>query len=443
MKRIYWIIGALLLVLIVVAVIAKSKGGDKGTRVTTESPARHDIIETVTANGKIQPENEIKISSDISGEIIELLVKDGDYVKKGQVLTKVNPQIYQSQLERIAASVDQARAQLANAKASKAQADARLLEAELSYKRSVSLHDQKVLSDADFETARSAYEVAKAQQEAAIQSIHSAEFSINSAQASYREATDNLGKTTILAPRDGTIYGLKVEKGERVVGTSQMAGTEMMRIADLNYMVAVVDVNENDIVRVHNGDTATIEVDAYPKKKFKGIVYEMSNAAKTGTVTSSTDQATNFEVRIKILSESYADLKTKLASNESPFRAGMNTTVEIQTNKKVNVMCLPLECVTTRDKNEKDKKTTLEGSTGVTSTIAKDDLEQVVFYADEAMKAKKLVVSTGIQDDKYIEITSAIDEKIKVITGPYSAVSRTMKEGDKLIVVEKSKLFEK
>lgn len=439
MKRTIWWLSGIVGILLVFALIAKQAGwinSDKSIKVSAQKPERHTIIETVSANGKIQPENEIKISSDISGEITELYVKDGDYVHKGQLLAKVNPQIYQSQQDRIAASVDQARAQLANAKASKAQADARLISEEATFKRNTNLHNQKVISDAEYETSKSSYEVAKAQVDAANQTIRGAEFAITSALASLKESTDNLNKTTIIAPNDGTIYGLKVERGERVVGTSQMAGTEMMRIADLNFMMVIVDVNENDIVRVHRGDTSIIEVDAYPGKKFKGVVYEIANAAKSATTVSS-DQATNFEVKIRIVAESYAEIKAKLASNESPFRAGMNATVEIQTGKKEGALCVPIECVTTRDKNDKDKKPASDKA-----TTNKDDMEQIVFVIDSGT-VKKVIVTTAMQDDKFIEVTSALNEDAMIVTGPYSAISRTLKVGDKVQVVEKSKLYEK
>ncbi len=440
MKRIiWWLLGGVLL-LVLIAMIGKKAGwinSDHGIKVSAVKPGRHTIIETVAANGKIQPENEIKISSDISGEITGLFVKDGDYVHKGQVLAKVNPQNYLSQQERIAASVDQSRAQLANARASKTQADARLLAEEATYKRNVSLHSQKVISDADFESSKSAYDVAKAQVEAAYQNIKAAEYAINSAQASLKESNDNLQKTTIVAPNDGTIYGLKVERGERVVGTSQMAGTEMMRVADLNFMMVTVDVNENDIVRVHRGDTSSIEVDAYPNRKFQGVVFEIANAAKSAA-TSGSDQATNFEVKIRMVPSSYADIKARLAGNESPFRAGMNATVDIQTGKIENALCIPIESVTTRDRNEQDKK----NSTDKTS-VSRDDMEQVIFVVDSMNKAKKIIVKTGMQDDKFIEINSALAEQEQVITGPYSAISRTLKSGDKLMVVDKGKLYEK
>ncbi len=440
MKRIIWWLLGVIIVLLVAAFIGKKAGwinSEKGIKVSVIRADHRTIIETVAANGKIQPENEIKISSDISGEITELYVKDGDYVHKGQLLAKINPQIYQSQQDRIAASVDQARAQLANAKASKAQADARLLAEDANFKRNTSLHNQKAISDAEFETSKSTYEVAKAQVEAANQTIRGAEFAITSALASLKESTDNLNKTTILAPKEGTIYGLKVERGERVVGTSQMAGTEMMRIADLNFMMVIVDVNENDIVHVQRGDTSKIEVDAYPGKKFKGVVFEIANAAKS-SISASTDQATNFEVKIRIVATSYLDIKTNLAANESPFRAGMNATVDIETGRKENVLCVPIECVTTRDKNEAEKKKTNDKT-----ATTRDDMEQVIFAVDSLGKAIKIAVLTGIQDDKVIQITSELDDKTQIVNGPYSVVSRTLKEGDKLLVVDKSKLYEK
>jgi HlyD family secretion protein len=450
MKRIiWWILGGLLL-LVVLAMVGKKAGwinSNKGTKVSVVKPEHHTIIETVAANGKIQPENEIKISSDISGEITALYVRDGDYVHKGQLLAKVNPQIYQSQMERLAASVDQSRAQLANAKASKAQADSRLIAEEATYKRNLSLHNQKVISDADFEASTSSYAVAKSQVEAAIQTIRAAEYAINSALASLKEANDNLSKTTITAPNDGTIYALKIERGERVVGTSQMAGTEMMRVADLNYMMVIVDVNENDIVRVHLGDTSTIEVDAYPNRKFKGVVYEIANAAKTA-IAAGTDQATNFEVKIRLVPQSYEDIKVKLKANESPFRAGMNATVDIRTGIKENVLSIPIECVTTRDRNEGEKDKDKDKKPASTTTADKsmaerDAMEQVVFVVDSAGKARKVIVKTGIQDDKFIEILTPIAEDVQVITGPYAAISRTLKAGEKLQVVDKAKLYEK
>ncbi len=440
MKRIIWWLLGIVILLVVVAFIGKKAGwinAKKGIKVSVVSPEYRTIIEMVAANGKIQPENEVKISSDISGEITELFVKDGDYVQQGQVLAKVNPQIYQSQQDRIAASVDQARAQLANAKASKAQADARWIAEEASYKRNTSLHFQKAISDAELEASKSSFDVAKAQVEAANQTIRGAEFAITSALASLKESTDNLNKTTIMAPKEGTIYGLKVQRGERVVGTSQMAGTEMMRIADLNFMMVIVDVNENDIVHIQRGDSSKIEVDAYPGKKFVGVVYEIANAAKS-SLSVSADQATNFEVKIRVVPQSYAEIKSKLAANESPFRAGMNATVDIETGRKEGVLCVPIECVSTRDKNETEKKKTTDKI-----STSRDDLEQIVFMVDSAGNAKKVQVQTGIQDDKFIEITSTLSEKIKIISGPYSAISRTLKDKDKLLVVDKSKLYEK
>lgn len=414
-------------------------GKKEKVKVSIAKTEKRTIIETVTANGKIQPQNEVKISPDVSGEITELLVSEGQYVSKGQLLVKIRPDIYQSQAARVAAGVDNARANMANAMSRKTQADARFKEAEASFARSKKLYDQKVISDSEFEAAQSAYQVAKAEVEAAHQSVKAAEYSINSAIASLKEANDNLSRTSIFAPNDGTIYGLKVKKGERVVGTSQMAGTEMMRLADLNYMEVVCDVSENDIVRISKGDTAFIEVDAYLNKKFKGIVSELSNAANTNLVGSS-DQVTNFQVKIQVLQNSYADLKSKLASNESPFRSGMNASVEIQTDIQDGVLCVPIESVTTRTDEEKGKNKKESKTEETQKTTTTTDIKELVFL-NSAGKVSKRFIKTGIQDDKYIEVTEGLKEGDEVVTGPYTAVSRLLKDGDEITVVAKEKLY--
>ncbi|MFN5706397.1 MAG: efflux RND transporter periplasmic adaptor subunit, partial [bacterium] len=340
-------IGVGTLLLIIVLVIGKKAGwfgASNMLEVAVEKTELRDIVETVSASGKIQPEMEVKISPDVSGEIIALYVKEGDKVTKGQLLVKIRPDVYESYLDRATAALNNSKANLANS-------EARYIQAEQAYQRNSKLHKDKVISDADFEQIKSNYMVAKADVEAA-------RFNIKSAEASVKEAKDNLVKTTIFSPVDGTISKLNVELGERVVGTTQMTGTEMMRIANLSNMEVNVDVNENDINRLSVGDTASIEVDAFLDTKFKGIITEVANSASV--VGTSADQVTNFTVKIRILSESYAHLM-KGKSMPSPFRPGLSATVDIQTNKKTRILTIPIQAVTVRDDtssvNDKKKYT--------------------------------------------------------------------------------------
>ncbi len=424
-----YLIGAVLL-FVVIAIIGKSAGwfgGAAEVNVSVESVSTRTIVQTVSASGKIQPETEVKISPDVSGEITELYVKEGQKVKKGDLLLRIRPDIYESSFSRSTAALNQIKANLANAEARLSQVQAQFRNTETSFARTKKLYEDKVISASEFEQALAGYEAAKADVEAARQNVNAARFNVASAQATVRESQDNLSRTTIFAPVDGTVSKLNVERGERVVGTSQMAGTELMRISNLTSMEVRVDVNENDINRVKLGDTSIIQVDAFLDKKFKGIVTEIASSANiTGL---SADQVTNFSVRIRILPESYQHLIT--STSASPFRPGLSATVDIQTEIAKNALAIPIQAVTTR----------LETDTVVAATNLSAKPLEVVFVVENG-KAVRKQVTTGIQDDMYIEIKGLADG-VQVITAPYIAISKTLKEGTNVKVVDKSKLFER
>lgn len=433
-------------------------GDGNGIKVAAEKAAKRDIIETVTASGKIEPETEVKISPDVSGEIVELPVKVGDRVTKGQLLARIKPDIYESLLERAGAAVSTAKANLLSAKARKEQAKSQFDAAELNFNRNKKLFDQKMISSAEFENVQTAYDGAKGEYEAAVQNVKAAEYNVTSAEAALKESRDNLLKTSIFSPVDATISKLNNRKGERVVGTSQFAGTEIMTLSNLSEMQVNVDVNENDIVRVNLSDTALIEVDAYPDKKFKGIVTEVANSANI--VGISADQVTNFKVLIRILKESYTDLISKDNSSKPVFFPGMSATVDIQTKRVVNVISVPIQAVTTRDtaaEKKSDKKTEksntdlpemeadASGQTRTSASKAVDEKEdknkaECVFVVDNG-KVKLQVVKIGIQDLNYMQIDSGLTGKEVVVTAPYNALSRLLKDGSLVKVVKKEELF--
>jgi len=414
MKLKYIIIAGVLLVIALTVAAATGKLGksETGKKVITQKVGRATIMETVTGSGKIQPEKEVKISSDVSGEIIALPVKEGQSVKKGDLLVKINPDLYQSGLKRARAAVQNARANLS-------QAEARLLSAEQDYKRNKQLFAKGIISKADFDKAETNYKVALATKNAAM-------FSVNSALANLNEAQDNLSRTTIYAPISGTISKLNVEMGERVVGTKQMTGTEIMRIANLNNMEAVVDINENDIVKIKVGDSANIDVDAYLNERFKGVITEIANSADSNL--GSGDQITNFKVKIRVLESSYKHLLKDKPKNYSPFRPGMTASTDIITNIKKDVIAVPISAVTVRsDTIGNTKYSKHEKTTGNTKKF------EVVFVNDHG-KAKLKAVKTGIQDDSNIEIISGLKEGDEIITGPYNLVSKKLKSGDKIVL---------
>jgi HlyD family secretion protein len=421
-KRIYWIIG-IVAALLIVLVTLKKKGviGNSDDSIEIETAAANEItiVETVSATGKIQPEIEVKISSEVSGEIIALPIKEGQVVKKGDLLVKINPDLYTSGYNRTISN-------LSGTKAGLSQADASFKEAKASYDRSKSLFDKGIISKSDWDKAVAAFEVAKASKE-------SAYYNVQSANATVKEAKDNLGRTTIYSPADGTISSLGVELGERVLGTQQMTGTEILRVANLNNMEVEVDVNENDIVKVNIGDSAKIEVDAYLKKEFKGIVTSISNSAST---TTTADQVTNFKVKVRILKESYQDLLEGKPETFSPFRPGMTATVDIITKRKDNVIGIPISSVVVKTDTAATKKFEVKDQGKVTS---KSDKKFECVFVKEGDKAKIRIVKTGIQDDTNIEVISGLKKGDVVITGPYNTVTKDLNSGDKVKTKSDSK----
>jgi HlyD family secretion protein len=454
MKRFVWIIiGAVLLILVVVAV--KTCSGDKGIEVSTEFPKLRNITEVVSANGKVQPETEVKMSSDVSGEIVELYVKEGDRVKKGDLLCRIKPDIYESALDRASATVNSTKASLQNTLAQLEQSKANLANAEANYNRNKKLFDQQVISQQDFDAVKAQYESSRAQVKALEESVKGAEFNINSVQASLKEASTNLAKTYIYAPVDATVSKLNKKRGERVVGTATMEGTEILRLADLNEMEVNVDVNENDIIRVHLKDTALIEVDAYNDRKFKGIVTEVANSPNITGLNA--DQVTNYTVKIRILRESYNDLITE--KNPVVFRPGMSASVEILTRHEKNVISIPIQAVTTRtdslqkpvgakamaardeDGNEVEVKTDDDKKEEKQKEEEKDKKPRPCIFIYRDGKARIVFVKTGIQDNEYIQITEGISDKDEVISAPYGAISKMLYHNVSVNKVDKNKLF--
>jgi len=415
-------------VLIVFAIIGKKKGmfGKPETiDVVVEKPEYRTIIESISANGKIEPVIEVKISPEVSGEIIELPVKEGDKVEKGKLLCRIKPDTYISIRERAEAAVNSSKARLA-------QAQAQLQQSELAYNRNKTLFEQKAISESEFENARTSLQVAKADVNAAL-------YNVSSAEASLKEAKENLAKTTIYAPMNGTISKLSVELGERVVGTAQMAGTEILRIADLTRMEARVSVNENDIVRVKLNDTSLIYVDAYPDQIFKGVVTQIANSASVTGVA--TDQVTTFEVRILLMENSYKHLVTDRKPN--PFRPGMSTTVDIQTTTRYNVLSVPIQAVTTRSDSVSINAGSLsEENENTTEQAEKSKLKEVVFIA-KGDTASMVYVKTGIQDNRNIEVLEGLSDSADVVVAPFSAISRRLQDGKLVKKVTQDKLFQK
>ena len=459
-KTVKWILiilGILVAVLIVGKLIAGK--GDEGIKVSTEKATKRMIIETVNATGKVYPEVEVKISPDISGEITELNVLEGDSVKKGQVLARIYADIYATQRDQAAAAVNQQQAMTANSQSQLDALKASMDQAERTYNRQKQLLDDKVISKAEFEQAESAYLSAKANYNAAIESIKGNKASIASAQANLSRANKDLSRTTLIAPMNGVISSLSVKKGERVAGNSFALGTEMMRVADMTVMEVRVNVGENDIVKVNIGDSADVEVDAYNNRKFKGIVTQIAASTATsasGLTSTASNDVTNYEVRIRLDAGSYSDLIDPKKSKKFVFRPGMNASADIKTKRHDDVLSVPINSVSARvkgsdksieDKKKEDKKNKpnddQDNQDNNNATVNSDELEEVVFVLQKDGKVKKTIVKTGIQDINYIEILNGINPGDELVTGPYNAVSKTLKDGNKVKVVPKDKLFEK
>ena len=425
MKRITWIIIALVALVVLLIILKKAGvlGKDNGVKVTAEKAMRRTIIETVNASGKIYPEIEVKISPDVSGEITELTVEEGDSVKKGQVLARIYADIYATQRDQAAAAVSQQQAMASNGSAQLQALKSAMQTTKSTYDRQKQLLEEKVISRSEFEQAENAFLTAQSNYNAALQSIRANQAAVQSAASNLQKTNKDLSRTIITAPMSGVVSLLNVKKGERVVGNSMMAGTEMMRIADISIMEVQVDVSENDIPKVKMGDTVIVEVDAYTNRKFKGIVTKIASSNTTATTSTTTTSADviNYKVHIRLLASSYSDL---LAQNNLPFRPGMTASAEIQTQRGDNRLSVPINAVTSRVR---------DGGA---------DLEEVVFVLSTDNAAKKVKVRTGIQDINYIEILSDLNEGDRIVTGSYNTISKLLNDGMKVMVVEKDKLFD-
>ncbi|MBX2962815.1 MAG: efflux RND transporter periplasmic adaptor subunit [Cyclobacteriaceae bacterium] len=403
-------------------------GKPKELEVELAKAKRATIIEKVSASGTVQPVTEVKLAPEVSGEIRELLVEDGDSVSKGTLLVKLRPDTWISQLERAEASLNQQRANMVASEASLSRTEATYIRTKQDYERQEKLWNEKVISEADWQLVQQNFKVAENDLKSAKQSLEAARYIVRSSEATVNEARENVRLTNVVAPMDGRVSKLNVKKGERVVGTAQMQGTEMLRIADLSIMEVRVSVNENDIVRVHIGDTAIIDVDAYANAnlQFKGIVTHIANTAKDKV---SSDAITEFEVRILILNDSYKDLVQ--SGKRYPFRPGMTASVEILATRKDSVISVPLAAVTTRMAD--DKKSTGSSSQPTSSQKpAEKKQDKVVVFINDGGVAKMVEVKTGISDYDNIEIVSGISDSTEIITGPFLLVSKRLKEGDKI-----------
>ncbi|HNV98024.1 MAG TPA: efflux RND transporter periplasmic adaptor subunit [Chitinophagales bacterium] len=429
--RLIKILGAIVVVLIVIVLIGSSKGwfsGGAGIPVSAEVVAKRSVVETVTASGKIYPVSQVAIAAEISGEIVELPIKEGDKVKEGDLLMRINPDLYESQVEQAQAGLDNTKAQLATARGRVLQTKMQMDNAKIAFDRSTQLLKDKVISQQEFEQSQLAYQTAQAEYQISQESVTAMEYTVKSSEAMLKEMRNNFKRTAIYAPANGTVVGLNKKKGEKVLGTIQMTGDQLMTIADLTNMEIQVDVSESDVLRIDVGDTAEIEVDAYLNRKFKGVVFQIANSAGTsGSVLSSvTDQATNFKVKIYILPESYQDLMDKGGENKYPFYPGMSATVEIKTDVSENVLTVPIQAVAARE------DTTAQGK--------EKPVKEIVFVL-EGDKVKEVTVKSGLQDDAYIEIKEGLKEGTKVISGPYNTITNVLKDGD-MVKVEKTPMKE-
>lgn len=458
-KKTKWLLislGALIVLLVVLSKMGVF-GKAEGIKVTTEKVQKRTIIEVVNASGKVYPEIEVKVSPDISGEITELNVMEGDTVKKGQILGRIYADIYSSQRDQAASGVAQSEAQVATSMAQVANAQANLEalkasleQAQRTFDMQKKLFDEKVISRNEFNVADAALKSARANYNAALESIRggqagvqSAKANVQSARAVLERANKDLSRTAIIAPMEGVVSLLNVKKGERVVGSNMMAGTEMLRIADMSKIEVRVDVGENDVPKVKIGDKAVVTIDAYSERKFTGVVMQIASsntgAAQASQLATGND-VTQYKVYIRLDTSSYADLVGKRGS--FPFRPGMNASADIQTETHVNVLSVPINAVTTRDIVD-STATRVTGDDEKEPIKNDDDLEVVVFVVGTDNKVKKVKVGTSIQDLNYIEITGGLKDGETVVSGPYDVVSKTLKEGSEVKVVDKKDLFEK
>ena len=450
-KKLIWILVGL--VVLVVGLVALSKSGvlgkDEGTKVSAEKVTRKTIVETVNASGKLYPEVEVKVSPDISGEIVELTVDEGDSVKKGQVLARIYGDIYTTQRDQAAAMVNQQQASVSNSSAQMEALKAAMDQAKRVYDRQKQLVDEKVISRSEFEQAESAYLSAQANYNASNQMIRGNQAGVLSARANLLKANKDLSRTAVVAPMDGVVSLLSVKKGERVVGASMMAGTEMMRVADMNYIEVIVDVGENDVPKVKYNDSAIVEIDAYNNRKFRGLVTKIASSTSTATsAAATTNDVTNYKVHIRLLRDSYADLIDSKGKGSFPFRPGMSASADILTKRHENALSIPINAVTTREKNSDVAVETRKQSnqtsepTPESETKTNADLDEVVFIVKPDQTVQKVNVRTDVQDINDIEVLSGLKEGDLVVTGPYGTVSKILKNGMKVKVTDKDKLFE-
>ncbi len=436
----------MLIVLLVVLSKTGAFGKAEGIKVTAEKVQKRTIIEVVNASGKIYPEVEVKVSPDISGEITELTVQEGDSVKKGQVLARIYADIYNIQRNQANSGVEQSQANVANSQAALLALNAQMEQAQRTYDMQKQLFDDKVISRNEFNIAEANLKSSKANYNAALEGIRGVKASVKSAQSNLQKANKDLSRTVVISPMDGVVSLLNVKKGERVVGSNLMSGTEILRIADMAKIEIRVDVGENDVPKVKLGDSAIVEVDAYSNKKFKGIVTQIASsnngASSQNALTNTSNDVTQYKVYIRLLPESYKDL---LGKGSFPFRPGMSANADIQTKTHNNVLSIPINAVTTRDINDsiKTEKKNEDETTAKTTSQLLDELEVIVFVLDKDNKVKKVKVKTEIQDINNIEITEGLKEGDMVITGPYEEVSKNLKEGKKVKVVDKKDLFDK
>lgn len=454
-KKLLWVLIGLVVIIVTLVALKKSGtiGKDEGVKVAAEKVTRRTIIETVNASGKLFPEVEVKVSPDISGEIVALTVSEGDSVKRGQVLARIYADIYTTQRDQAAAVVNQQQASVSNSSAQLEALKATMDQSKRVFDRQKQLVDEKVISRAEFEQAESAYLTAQANYSAATQMIRGNEAGVLGARANLLKANKDLSRTSVLAPMNGVVSLLNVKKGERVVGNSMMAGTEMLRVADMSVIEVIVDVGENDIPKVSFNDSAIVEIDAYNNRKFKGLVTKIasSNSTAAQSAAASTNDVTNYKVHIRLLRESYNDLFDASRPKNFPFRPGMSASADIQTTRHENALSVPINAITTREKNSDkpvNNKKDINVQTANTdepdneNKTTSPELDEVAFILQKDGTVKKINVRTDIQDINHIEVLSGLKEGDMVITGPYSTISKLLKDGMKVIVTDKDKLFE-
>jgi len=443
-KTVKWILfsSVALVIILVILKFAGAFGKDEGIKVTSEKAQKRTITEIVNASGKVYPEIEVKVSPDVSGEITELKVQEGDSVKKGEVVARIYADIYNIEANQAASGVTQSQAQVANSQASLVALQAQMDQTGKTFKMQKQLFDEKVISPNEFNVADAAYRAAVANYNAAKQGIRGGQAAVQSAESMLAKANKDLSRTDVVAPMDGVVSLLSVKKGERVVGSNMMAGTEMLRIADMSKIEIRVDVGESDIPKVHLGDSAIITVDAYTDRKFKGIVTKIANsnngASTQSALANTSTDVTNYKVHIRLLPQSYTDL---LGKTSYPFRPGMSASADIQTKINNNVLSVPINAVTTREKIDSTKADKKQVDGVAADSAGADDLDVIVFILNKDGTVRKAIVKTAIQDINYIQITAGLKEGDEVITGPYDIVSKTLKDKDKVKVVDKKELF--